>query len=121
MNSVADADSRGNRFGTSENPHPLTLNAQNGMRSHSTDVTHADGSVTRVINIGVPADHPMADGDRRAGVSGLHNIRIGPIRLPPAPTFIIRLPRGTALNGVNAPDSTGGPNLGTNLRVVEVE
>ena len=122
MNSIAEAESRGNRFGTRENPNPLNFdNAANGMRSHSTDVTHADGSVTRVINIGVPSDHPLADMDRRAGVSGLHNIRIGPIRLPPAPTFIIRLPRGTALNGPNAPDSRGGNNLGTNLRVVEVE
>ena len=50
--SVDDADSRGNRFGTSDNPHPSILDAKDGMRSHSTDVTHADGSVTRVINIG---------------------------------------------------------------------
>ena len=47
----------------------------------------------RLINIGVPSTHPFADTNSQAGNSGLYNLRIGPIRLPVAPTFMIRLQR----------------------------
>jgi len=47
----------------------------------------------RLINIGVPRSHPFADTNSEAGNSGLYNLRIGPIRLPVAPTFMIRMQR----------------------------
>ena len=34
---------------------------EHGIRARSTQVRHNDGSVSQVINIGVPRDHPMAD------------------------------------------------------------
>ena len=50
--------------GTADNPLGYLLmggpGAQGGLRAASTNVTHDDGSVHRVINIGVPSDHPMA-------------------------------------------------------------
>jgi hypothetical protein len=63
------------------------------MRAVSSTVPNDDGSISRIINIGVPRDHPLADPNSPAGPSGLHNLRIGPIRLPIAPTFIIRVRR----------------------------
>jgi len=63
------------------------------------DVTNRDGSISRVISIGVPADHPFADLEMNSGNSGLHNIRIGPIRLLAPPTFIVRIrPHGQELH-----------------------
>ena len=62
------------------------------MRTAHRDVTNRDGSVTRVFSIGVPRSHPFADLDNEAGPdSGLYNLRIGPIRLPAAPTFAVRI------------------------------
>ncbi len=61
------------------------------MRALSTNVRNPDGSISRVINIGVPSGHPLADPDSSAGPTGLHNLRIGPIRLPRAPTFVVRI------------------------------
>ena len=61
------------------------------MRALSTNVTNNDGSISRVINIGVPRNHPLADLDSEAGPTGLHNLRIGPVRLPRAPTFVVRI------------------------------
>ena len=68
------------------------------MRAVSSNIRNDDGSVSRVINIGVPRDHPLADPESPAGPSGLHNLRIGPIRLPVAPTFIIRVRRAVNPN-----------------------
>jgi hypothetical protein len=67
------------------------LGMETGMRALSTNVTGADGSISRVINIGVPRDHPLADPTSEAGPTGLHNLRIGPVRLPRAPTFVVRI------------------------------
>jgi len=61
------------------------------MRARARDVRARDGSTSRVISIGVPQDHPFADTDNRIGESDLFNMRIGPVRLPPAPTIIIRM------------------------------
>lgn len=61
------------------------------MRAKSTTVTTSDGTSMRLINIGVPITHPFADTQSQAGNSGLYNLRIGPIKLPVAPTFMIRL------------------------------
>ena len=58
---------------------------QNGPRARSTQVRHPDGSVSSVINIGVPEDHPMADRSSQAGPTGLYNMRLGQIRIPAAP------------------------------------
>ena len=77
------------------------FSTSSGMRAQSTNVTAADGSVARVINIGVPRDHPLADPTSEAGPTGLHNLRIGPVRLPRAPTFVVRI---------------RGPHLGTELQ-----
>lgn len=53
----------------------------------------------------MPADHPLADPNSPAGNSGLHNLRLGPIRLPVAPTFVIRImrpmPNVTLLSAAN--------------------
>ena len=57
----------------------------------STNVTNPDGSISRVINIGVPRAHPLADPNSTAGPTGLHNLRIGPVNLPRAPTFVVRI------------------------------
>ena len=59
------------------------------MRSKTTQITNRDGSISRVISIGVPRDHPFADLETNPG-SGLHNIRVGRIRLPNPPTFVVR-------------------------------
>ena len=67
------------------------IGMETGMRALSTNVTGADGSISRVINIGVPRDHPLADPTSEAGPTGLHNLRIGPVRLPRAPTFVVRI------------------------------
>lgn len=61
------------------------------MRSNTVEFTNDDGSISRVITLGVPRDHPFADLDGPSGNGGLHNIRIGPVRLPAAPTFVVKL------------------------------
>jgi hypothetical protein len=60
------------------------------MRSHTKIVQNRDGSFSRVITLGVPRDHPFADPDAPVGDGNLHNVRIGPIRLPAPPTFVVR-------------------------------
>ena len=45
----------------------------------------------------MPRDHPLADPTSEAGPTGLHNLRIGPVRLPRAPTFVVRI-RGPQLD-----------------------
>ena len=62
----------------------------NGMQARTFDIKNRDGSTSKVIQIGVPADHPFAEYDPEIGQHGLHNIRIGPILLPAPPAFIIR-------------------------------
>lgn len=79
------------------------------MRAVSSTVTNDDGSISRIINIGVPRDHPLADPNSPAGPSGLHNLRIGPIRLPVAPTFVIRVMRMRNTNNRD-PSSTNQSN-----------
>jgi len=64
---------------------------ENGMRANSMEIKALDGSTTRVISIGVPSSHPFADPDSRITNSELHNLRIGHVRLPPAPTIIIKI------------------------------
>ena len=65
----------------------------NQMRTAHRDVTNRDGSVTRLFSIGVPRAHPFADPENQVGDndSGLYNLRIGPIRLPAAPTFAVKI------------------------------
>lgn len=43
------------------------FNQTNGMRARSTNITHPDGSISRVISIGVPEDHLFADPDSHTG------------------------------------------------------
>ena len=69
------------------NPNP------GGVRTRSTRVRREDGSISQVINIGVPEDHPLADRNNQVGDSGLYNIRMGPIPVPPAPQFVINYRR----------------------------
>ena len=103
-------ESRPNRFGLlGDNPFGARIGdplftTSNGMRAVSSTVPNDDGSISRIINIGVPRDHPLADPNSPAGPSGLHNLRIGPIRLPIAPTFIIRVRR------MRNPNYTGPPS-----------
>lgn len=62
------------------------------MRTAHRDITNRDGSVTRMFSIGVPSTHPFADMDNQAGEdSGLYNLKIGPVRLPAAPTFAVKI------------------------------
>jgi len=61
----------------------------------------------------VPSDHPLADPTSLAGNSGLHNLRLGPIRLPVAPTFVIRIMRPMAIVPLNT-----APNLENNMNPV---
>ena len=103
----------GERARTSDDP---LFTTDNGMRAVSSNVRGADGSMSRVISIGVPRDHPLADLDSPAGPSGLHNLRIGPIRLPVAPTFVIRVrrarPPGSSSTGeVFSAEATASPDL----------
>ena len=46
-----------------------------------------------MINIGVPRDHPLADTSAQVGDSGLYNMRIGNLRLPPAPQLVVNIRR----------------------------
>jgi len=63
------------------------------VRARSTAVTNPDGTVSHHINIGVEADHPLADRERRAGNSDLYNIRLGPFAVPAAPQFVVNYRR----------------------------
>ena len=105
---------RENRFLSVAEPVEIpdrVFDSENGMRARSTTLNHADGSMSRVISIGVPSDHPFADPASMAGPTGLHNLRIGPIRLPRAPTFIIRVrgPRnGEGRGGATMPANIDG-------------
>jgi hypothetical protein len=71
------------------------------MRSRGTTYDLPNGARTRVISIGVPDDHIFADHDTEVGSHGLRNLRIGPIRLPAPPVFVVRLRRGTSTGPVN--------------------
>ena len=74
---------------------------EHGIRARSTQVRHNDGSVSQVINIGVPADHPMADTESQPGPTGLYNMRMGAIRIPAAPQFVINVHRNRGENNVD--------------------
>ena len=67
------------------------LHPSEGLTTQAREVRRPDGSLIKVINIGVPRNHPFADHDRRAVPSDLYNLIVGPIRLPPAPTILIRI------------------------------
>mmetsp|Transcript_18356 Transcript_18356/g.31385 ORF Transcript_18356/g.31385 Transcript_18356/m.31385 type:complete len:95 (-) Transcript_18356:841-1125(-) len=43
-----------------------SFSASNGMVTKSTEVKAKDGSISRVINIGVPSEHQFADPDSKA-------------------------------------------------------
>lgn len=77
-------------------PNQNEAENQNGPRARSTQVRHPDGSVSNVINIGVPEDHPMADRSSQAGPTGLYNMRLGNVRIPAAPQFTINVRRQNA-------------------------
>ena len=51
----------------------------NGIRARSTTIRTGNGNVFTILNIGVPADPPLADSNSQAGPSGLHNVRVGNI------------------------------------------
>ena len=74
---------------------------EHGIRARSTQVRHNDGSVSQVINIGVPRDHPMADTEQQPGPTGLYNMRIGAIRIPAAPQFVINVHRNRGENNAD--------------------
>lgn len=59
--------------------------AMAGIRARTTTFRTQDGNVISVLNIGVPAGHPLA-GDSMAGPSGLHNVQVAGIPMP-APMF----------------------------------
>lgn len=59
-----------------------------GLRARSTTIRTGGGNVISIINIGVPADHPLADPASSAGPSGLQNVRVGGISMP-APQFVM--------------------------------
>jgi len=59
-----------------------TLFHNGGVRARSINVTRGDGTVQSIINIGVSADHPMADRERQVEGSDLYNLRIGEVRVP---------------------------------------
>ena len=59
--------------------------AMAGIRARTTTFRTQDGNVISILNIGVPAGHPLA-GDSMAGPSGLHNVQVGGIPMP-APMF----------------------------------
>lgn len=71
-----------------------------------------DGSIHRIVNIGVPPDHPLA-APIPNGPAGLHNMRLGAMPLPVAPTFIIRMrrPRDRGTGSDDGPDVTAGPAI----------
>ena len=83
-----------------------------GLRARHATVVNPDGSVHRVVNIGVPPDHPLASAEPN-GPAGLHNMRLGAMPLPVAPTFIIRMrrPREPPRGGDIGPDVTAGPAI----------
>ena len=85
----------GQLFGAATRPPPSReANARpQGIRARSTTVTNPDGTFSQVINIGVPQDHPLADPNSQAGSSNLYNLRMGNIRVPPAPQFVINMRR----------------------------
>lgn len=62
-----------------QNPHAATMN---GIRARSTTFRTGNGNIVSVINIGVPTDHPLADGASMAGPSGLANVQVGGISMP---------------------------------------
>lgn len=69
-------------------PDERVRQALGGVRARSTTFRTANGNTMSVINIGVPSDHPFANGTSHAGPSGLHNIRVGGIDMP-APQFVV--------------------------------
>jgi len=77
----------------------------NGIRARSTTFRTNDGNTISVINIGVPGDHPLADGGSMAGPSGLHNVQVGGISMP-APQFVVVHNR----NGEATQTSAAGTN-----------
>ena len=90
-----------------------------GLRAGHAMVTNDDGSVHRVVNIGVPHDHPLAAPEPN-GPAGLHNMRLGAMPLPVAPTFVIRMrrPRERENENNDGPDVTAGPaSAGSGPRV----
>ena len=103
-----------NRVGNIANHLGELLGNSGQLRSRSTTVENEDGSVNRIINIGVPSGHPMAAPEPN-GPAGLHNMRLGPFPMPAAPTFIIRMrrPRNSRGNLANLgnpdPENRRGP------------
>ena len=51
----------------------------------------SNDSVYRVINIGVRQGSIIADLNSPAGVSNLFNMKLGPLTLPVAPTFLLKV------------------------------
>ena len=68
------------------------------IRAQSKIVKNPNGVSYRVINVGVPREHQLADLSSRAGSSDLFNLKIGPIKLPVAPTFMIKLGKNAQAN-----------------------
>ena len=66
---------------------------EDGVQASYREFDHLDGTITRVIDLGLPSSHHLADKDLKAGLSDLHHIKIGSMRLVHPPSFIIRLPR----------------------------
>lgn len=84
---------------------------EDGIQTESYIKENDDGSVYRLINIGVPSNHPLADPYSKAGASSLHNLKIGPISLPVAPTFTIRVRAGRENRQPMGLDSQQNPHV----------
>lgn len=59
------------------------------VRTAQTIVADDDGTLVTVIAIGVPEGHLLADPDSATLPGGLRDARIGPMRLPAPPVFMI--------------------------------
>jgi len=85
-----------------------------GIRARSTTFRTNNGETVSVINIGVPSDHPLADGNSMAGPSGLHNVQVGGIQMP-APQFMVvhnQDANGATTNPLSATTQAANPLAG---------
>jgi hypothetical protein len=115
-------EERANRFRTGE----VVYDQFEGMRQRTQDVRHRDGSITKVISIGVPIDHPYADVEMGPSGDGLYNVRVGPLRLPMPPTFLVRQRGNGAVNTDEDSDEERNwirqqAGIRINQRVVHIE
>ena len=105
-----------NRVGNMAEQLGELLSNSGQLRSRATTVENDDGSINRIINIGVPSDHPMAAPEAN-GPAGLHNMRMGPFPMPAAPTFVIRIRRPRNGNSVSSVPASQLPRSGPSVNI----